>query len=117
MRSTIASPVRSRLLRRVDADDDERAGAAKAVERGRRDLVGVGRRAAARAAHAHAVGAVLLDRHLAEVADHVGQHVGAGVADLVEQLLGDRARAITGRRCPRGLVTTKLPSARHSTIG
>ncbi|MNQ75651.1 hypothetical protein D3C85_904550 [compost metagenome] len=49
-------------------------------------------RQAAGAEQAHALRARLFQGHPGEVADHVGQQVGARVADLVEHLLADRER-------------------------
>ena len=72
----------------VHAHDHQRARAAKAVQRGGRHLVLRRGRGSAGTADFHPVGPQLLDAHLAEVAAHVGQLVGPGVSDLVEQLLG-----------------------------
>ena len=49
----------------------------------------VGGRQAFGAVQVHAVFALLPELDLAEVADHVGQQVGARVADFIQQLLGD----------------------------
>ena len=76
----------------VGAGDQHRADGAIAVAVDHRDLQRRRRRRAARAADAHAVGAVLrLSCSEVKSARHVGRQVGARVADLVQQLLGDRA--------------------------
>ena len=85
----------------VDADDDERARRAKAVHarspRPCRHRSAAGR--ARRSTRTRCSPSCSIS-HLAEVADHVGQHVGARIADLVQQLLGDGGAARPGRRCP-----------------
>ncbi|CRQ82760.1 hypothetical protein PAERUG_E16_London_17_VIM_2_04_14_02801 [Pseudomonas aeruginosa] len=77
------------LLQRIDAGDQATGGAAETVRIGGADLVPVGGRQAARAFHRDPVGSDLAQAHLGEVADHVGQQVGAWVADLVEHLFAD----------------------------
>ena len=77
----------ARLGAGVDAADHEKAHRAEAVGTGDAHLRLVGGRQPARAAHFHAVGPHLRERDVGEVAHHVGQDVGARVADLVEHLL------------------------------
>ena len=72
----------------VDANDQQGAGATKAVHRRGRNLVLRTRCAAQRAADADPLGAELRDLHLSEIAAHIGQRIRAGVANLIKQLLG-----------------------------
>ena len=78
-----------RLGHRVDADDGELGGAAKpsSIRRTRPCSCAVGARPRApRTSHAVLAG-LLACVTWREVADHVGQQVGGGVADLVQHLL------------------------------
>ena len=70
------------------ADDGQGRRQPIAVVPGRTDLVGVGRCDAPRPANAHPIDAVGCDGHAGEVALHIRQHVGRGVADFIEHLLG-----------------------------
>ncbi|MNN01812.1 hypothetical protein D3C81_1144400 [compost metagenome] len=101
----------------IDADNGQLRIAAETVHVGGADLVAAARRAAARAADAHQVGSHLAQRHLGEVAGDVGQQVGRGIADLVQDLLPDgsgadqpaRARRLADREAAVG-------TARHHGI-
>ncbi len=74
----------------VDAADHEQRGAAHAGRIGGADLVGRGGRIAPGAADAHLVLPGLLQPDPGEIADHIGQQVGARIADLVQHLLQHR---------------------------
>jgi hypothetical protein len=74
----------------IAARDHQRGDQAEAVGHRGADLVVTPRRATAGAAHPHPL-ALGRDRHPGEIAADIRQPVGAGVADLVEDLLGDRA--------------------------
>jgi hypothetical protein len=76
----------------VGTREQHRADRTPAVAIHHRHLQRRRRRQAARAADAHAVGRVLRQLEAGEVDRHVGRLVSARIADLVEQLLGDRAR-------------------------
>ena len=76
------------LGHRVDAGDQATGGTAKAIGVGGADLVLVGGWQALGAVQAHRVFALLLQFDLAEIADHVRQHIGARVTDFIQQLFG-----------------------------
>ncbi len=87
-----------RLGDRVESDDRQLRAAAETFGESGADLVGRARRAAARAAHPHAIFTDCRHRHRGEVAGDVRQQVGSGIADLVEHLLGhDRRRHLAAR--------------------
>jgi hypothetical protein len=83
----------SRLGAGVDAADHEQAHRSEAVGIGQAGLGLVSGRSAAGAFDLDAVRAHLRQRDSGEVAHHVGQDVGARVADLVEHLLAHGGRA------------------------
>src|SRR5471032_2375870 len=76
------------LGHRVDPGDQATGGATKTVRVGGADLVLIGGRQTFGAVQAHLVFALLLQFDLAEIADHIGQQVGARVADFIQQLFG-----------------------------
>ena len=87
-----------RLLGGAVAHDHERARRPEAVVVGGADLERGGARHAARAAHAHPVGAGRLHGQIEERHAHVGAHVAGRIADLVDELLlhGGRGHGAAG---------------------
>ncbi len=98
----------------VTAADEEYHLRAETVEHLR---AGLQRRSGchpAGAAHLDAVGSGLGDDHAGPVAHHVGQHVGSGIADLIEHLLDDGAPVHQGVAARRGGdLETAIGAHRH----
>ena len=78
-----------RLCRRIKPHNRELRRQPVALDIGRADFVRIGGRKPPRTAHLYAVLSCLLHRNVGEVANHVGQDVAPGVADLVQHLLGN----------------------------
>ena len=101
----------------IDADDGQLRGHLEALHVRGADLVVVGRRAAARAGHEHAIRACLASS--APGGSRRSRPAAGRRPDRRSRTAAARRRwpARRARRSPAGLVTTKLPSSRHSTIG
>ena len=82
-----------RFARRIASDHGPDLTRPVAVGPGGADLVARRRAAPARAGYADAIPVELLKAHPGEIADHVRQHIGRGIADLVEHLLAHTAHA------------------------
>ena len=85
-----------RFFRRVNAGDEQCGLGAPAIHVGRRDLVAIRRRPAARPLHQHALRAgitLLGHQYPCEVAHHIRQHIGGRVANLIQHLLCNHRRA------------------------
>ena len=103
------------LVLDVQAGDDHGHRVAVAAEHVERDLEVVGGGLPRVPVSAHPVRARLAQLDRVEVRDDVGVEVG-GLADLVEQLGGDRSDG-DGPPVPSCLVMTLTPSAATSAIG
>ena len=64
--------------------------AAPAIGMGDRDLVEAARRAALGLADPHPLFPDLFQLQTSEITDHIGQHIGLGITDLIEDLFADR---------------------------